>query len=277
MKRYLKTLDFAVSGESFDLQYNEDLNMLETKPRPGDLAPYYDSPTYISHTDASGGLLNTLYKTVKRRSLARKVRLIRKYQNPPGPLLDMGAGTGDFVGAALAAGWDAQGVEPNAGARARARAKGIFLEESPEPLKGEFAIITLWHVLEHLPELDQAIDQLCAILKQEGSLILALPNFKSWDARHYGLHWAGYDVPRHLWHFSRDSIKTIFENRGFRIVKTCPLLFDAFYVSLLSEKYKGSRWPWLRAFVAGCRSNVSAMRTGEYSSLIYVLESRKGK
>ena len=272
MDKYLTTYDFAVSGESFDLYWHEGLDMLSTMPRPEDMEPYYASDRYISHTDARNGLVNTLYQEIKKLSLTRKLRLIDACFKPGARLLDVGAGTGDFVAAARKRGWNAIGMEPGLTARERAALKGIELTDSFTKLEGKYDVITLWHVLEHLPDLDKEIDRLTSSLQDGGTLVLALPNFRSWDARHYGKYWAAYDVPRHLWHFSRKSIGKLFGRRGFKIVRAYPLWFDAFYISLLSEKYQANGLGLLRGFVNGCRSNLAALRTGEYSSLIYILQ-----
>ena len=244
-----------------------------TEPTPKDLNPYYQSEDYISHSDRSDTLFEKLYQRVKAYSLNKKLRLLTRYTKSRGRLLDYGAGTGAFVQQAQKGGWHAEGVEPNELARLRAREKGLSLEQSWKALsKGGYDVITLWHVLEHLPDLENSITRIYQLLKPNGILVLALPNFKSWDAQHYGSFWAGYDVPRHLWHFSRESVEALFSTHGFELQKTHPLYFDAFYVSLLSEKYRTGKMRWLSAIINGIRSNTKAISSGEYSSLIYVLK-----
>lgn len=273
MKTVLQTKDFAVSQESYELRYNEDLDMLYTHPVPGDLSSYYQSEAYISHTDSRKGLSNWLYQLIKKWSIKIKLDIISTYVKNRGTLLDIGAGTGDFVLGAQNSGWSAHGTEPMEEARKKARAKGLKLNSNLSGLSDKkFEVITLWHVLEHLPELHKALDELLAKLEKKGILIIAVPNYNSWDARHYGKHWAAYDVPRHLWHFSRISIERLFSKRGFKLAGTHPLWFDAFYICLLSEKYKHGKTNYLRAFINGMRSNWAARRSKEYSSLIYVLQ-----
>ncbi len=272
MDFYLKTRDFAVSGESFELYRNTEFDMLSTVPQPERLEPYYASENYISHTDSGNGLINKLYQGVKKLSLSRKLNLIAKYHKPGSRLLDVGAGTGDFVAAALKKGWEATGVEPGQVARERAGLKKIELLDNLDRLVGYYDVITLWHVLEHFPDLDTELDSLLSYLRTGGTLVLALPNYRSWDAVHYGEFWAAYDVPRHLWHFSSKSIGILFRKRGFELIMTYPLWFDAFYISILSEKYQNNNFGLLRGLVNGCRSNLTALDTGEYSSLIYVLK-----
>lgn len=260
-----------VSGESFDLIYDEDLQFLKTLPSPKteDLPKYYESQDYISHTDQKRGLFSYLYQLVKKWSLRRKVKLIRSQNNGIGSLLDVGAGTGDFLKVAKDAGWEVNGVEPNQKASKLASEKQIYLKSTLREFEGEqFDVVTLWHVLEHIPNLEETIGQLSNLVKPKGSLVIAVPNFKSFDAKYYGRFWAAYDVPRHLWHFSKYSIKHLFAE-NFELRKTKPMLFDSFYVSLLSEKYKTGNKFSLRAFYIGLKSNIKAKRTKEYSSHIY--------
>jgi len=273
MKPYLKTKDFSVTGEEFQLLYKKELDMLVTSPQPEDLGKYYYSDTYISHTDSRRSTTDKLYQLVKKYGLWKKVRLTNRYAFSNKTLLDVGAGTGDFLVAARRKGWSVYGVEPNRMARDKASEKGLQLShELHNQLNRKYQVITLWHTLEHLPYLEEQIDKLISCLEKEGTLIIAVPNYMSYDARHYDQFWAAYDVPRHLWHFSRSSIEKLFSKYGMRIVKTRPMIFDAFYVSLLSEKYKTGKSNFVRALLMGLRSNIDAWRTKEYSSLLYILQ-----
>lgn len=273
MKRFLKTKDFSVSGEEFELLLDTELNMLRTYPEPRDLQNYYNSEAYISHTDSSKTLVDKLYQYIKRRNLIKKIRLINKYTTSDKTLLDIGAGTGSFLECAKNNGWETFGIEPNKKARDLAINKSLDLKANIDLLeKKGFQVITLWHVLEHLPNLDLQINKIVSLLNEDGALILAVPNFQSYDAKYYGEYWAAYDVPRHLSHFSQLSIKKLFTQNGMRVVETRPMIFDSFYVSLLSEKYKHGKGNFLKAFLVGLKSNISAWRTKEYSSLLYILK-----
>lgn len=276
MKPFLRTKDFSISGEEFELHYDRDRDMLVTWPQPEELAPYYDSDAYISHSDANTSLTDKLYQKVKRYSLRKKVALIARYVQSEKSLLDIGAGTGDFLVAAKGKGWQIEGVEPSRAARQRAQDKGIALKSDLGKVGArKFEVITLWHVLEHLPDLEGQISEIVEHLKEGATLVIAVPNFKSKDARYYKNYWAAYDVPRHLWHFSRKSIEKLFASRGLEVIETKPMIFDAFYVALLSEKYKNGTTglPTLcKALGVGLWSNLWAWRTKEYSSLIYILK-----
>lgn len=260
-----------VSGESFDLVHDTDLDFLKTFPQPQveELPKYYESQEYISHTDEKRGLISSLYQLVKKWSLQKKAKLILQQLGDVGSLLDVGAGTGDFLKVAKEKGWQVHGMEPNKNAAKLALEKGIDLKASLNDFEGkQFDVVTLWHVLEHIPDLEETILKLAALVKPQGTLIIAVPNFKSFDARHYGKFWAAYDVPRHLWHFSKKSMKNLFAE-NFQLKNIEPMIFDSFYVSLLSEKYKTGRKFSLKAFWIGLLSNIKAKRSKEYSSHIY--------
>lgn len=274
-KTYLKVKDHSVSQEEFELVLDESLDYLITTPQPAPdkLPGYYESEDYISHTDGKRSLFERVYHLVKGYALSKKVFLINSFETPQRKLLDVGAGTGDFLVAAKQSDWNVSGVEPNKQAIANAAEKGIRLVENLDTIKDEkFDVITLWHVLEHLPDLENQIRKLNTLLKPDGILVIAVPNFKSYDAQYYKEYWAAFDVPRHLWHFSQNAINRIFGKQGFHVEKVLPMYFDAFYVSLLSEKYKRGKMNPVGAFFRGWKSNRLAKQSGEYSSLIYVLK-----
>ncbi len=251
--------------------HDTDSDFLKTFPQPKieELPKYYESQEYISHTDEKRGLISSLYQLVKKWSLQKKAKLILQQHGEVGSLLDVGAGTGDFLKVAKEKGWQVHGMEPNKNAAKLALEKGIDLKASLNDFEGkQFDVVTLWHVLEHIPDLEETILKLAALVKPQGALIIAVPNFKSFDARYYGKFWAAYDVPRHLWHFSKESMKNLFAE-NFQLKNIEPMIFDSFYVSLLSEKYKTGRKISLKAFWIGLLSNIKAKRSKEYSSHIY--------
>jgi 2-polyprenyl-3-methyl-5-hydroxy-6-metoxy-1,4-benzoquinol methylase len=276
-KEYLTTKDFLVSGESFGLLYDADRKMLITNPQPAenDLSKYYESESYISHTDDKKGLLAFLYQIVKKYALSSKLKLVKTLNLKEGSLLDIGAGTGEFLKLAKDRNWDISGIEPNEKARQFAAKKNIVLVESIDDVNGEqFDVVTLWHVLEHLPDLEKTITKIEAFVKPGGSLVIAVPNYRSYDAQYYKEFWAAYDVPRHLWHFSKESMKRLFSSE-MKLEKTKPMLFDSFYVSLLSEKYRSKSNFSIKALWIGLCSNLSGLNTKEYSSHIYCFKKIK--
>lgn len=276
-KSFIKVKDHSVSGEIFELFRDAKLDLLKTLPQPNPehLSRYYESDDYISHTDAQRSLFEKAYHFVKGIALKSKTDLIQKWQKGKGQLLDIGAGTGDFLVAAKADGWNVVGTEPNGKARNSAVEKGIPLIADTADLEDHSVdVITMWHVLEHVYDPEIQIKELKRLLKPTGTIFVAVPNFNSYDARHYGEFWAAYDVPRHLWHFSGTAIATLFDNQGMELRQTLPMKFDAFYVSLLSEKYKTGKMNYIKAFLTGIKSNFSGSKTGEYSSHIYIVTNK---
>lgn len=271
-KCYLTTRDFFLSGESFDLLIDEELELLKTDPIPHNLSDYYKSDNYISHSDTGGGVFGVVYRWVKWWSIKRKISLVKNFKKE-GKLLDIGSGTGEFLLKAKKRGYQVKGVEPDAASRELAGKKGLEVTEQLDGIQEKFDVITMWHALEHIPDLKKTIEHLQQLLLAGGYLVVAVPNHKSYDASYYGEFWAAFDVPRHIWHFSQKSISELFK-KHFELVKVKPLVFDSFYVSLLSEKYaKGKRFS-LRGIWIGLKSNLCARRSGEYSSLIYILEKK---
>jgi 2-polyprenyl-3-methyl-5-hydroxy-6-metoxy-1,4-benzoquinol methylase len=275
-KPFLKVKDYSVSGETFELMYNEDYDMLITHPQPSiqDLPRYYESEDYISHTDGKRSLFEKLYHLVKKIALSNKLALINSCQEK-GSLLDIGAGTGDFLLVAKNNGWQTTGIEPSIKAKEIAVKKGVsFVNQISEISDKSIDVVTMWHVLEHVPDLQNQISELKRIVRTNGIIIIAVPNFKSFDANYYGKFWAAFDVPIHLWHFSKTAIEKLFDEKDLKLIKTVPMKFDSFYVSLLSEKYKTGKMNFIKAFFIGLKSNWSAKQNLEYSSHIYVFKNK---
>lgn len=271
---YNKVIDYSVSKEVFDLHHNPEFDMLITFPKPSleKLPSYYESDDYISHTDGKRSLFEKMYHFIKGIALKNKLKLINS-QGVKGKLLDIGAGTGDFLTVAKKDGWQTVGIEPSAKAKEIALKKGVnFAQDLASLQSNSFDIITMWHVLEHVPNLEEYISELKRLIKPSGTIIIAVPNFKSYDAKYYGEFWAAFDVPRHLWHFSKTAIQKLFAKENMKLVEVLPMKFDSFYVSLLSEKYKNGKMNFLKAFWIGFKSNQYGNRKKEYSSHIYVIK-----
>lgn len=265
--------DHSVSQESFALVQCTKCELLFTNPRPEEqqLASYYESENYISHTNNANTLINKLYKVVRNITLKQKIGIIKNYQSS-GTLLDYGAGTGHFLATANKNGYQTFGFEPDEKAARIAASQSTStmvsdLQDIPQPLD----IITTWHVAEHIPTLLPTLKSLKKKLSSNGLLFIAVPNYASFDAQHYREHWAAYDVPRHLYHFTRTSLSHLAKKLKMHVIDTLPMKFDAYYVSMLSEQNKCGKNNFVRAFKVGWQSNHKAQTTGEYSSLIYVL------
>jgi 2-polyprenyl-3-methyl-5-hydroxy-6-metoxy-1,4-benzoquinol methylase len=275
LKPYLVCKDYTVSHEEYQVMFNKEFDMLVTIPVPKNISDYYKSEDYISHTDSKKSLFDKVYQAVKNITLKRKLKLINSFNTKSKKVLDVGAGTGDFLKVCKMNSWEIFGSEPDSGARNIAAKKGVNLEKDLSKFQNQqFDVITLWHVLEHVENLQEYITTLKSLLTENGRLIIAVPNFKSYDAIMYKEFWAAFDVPRHLWHFSKTSISKLFSYENMKVEKILPMKFDAYYVVLLSEKYKHKKSKPFSAFINGFKSNFKAKSTKEYSSLIYVLKKQ---
>lgn len=272
-EKHLACTDHCVSGEPFVLVRCTKCKLIFTNPRPAanTLSAYYKSENYISHTNQANSPINWIYKMVRAITLRKKLRLINQ-KTRARTLLDFGCGTGHFINYCEQSGWAVTGLEPDEKANAIAKLglKGTVHQELKE-IKETFDIITAWHVIEHVLDLNTTLKQLSKRLKDKGFLIIAVPNCNSHDAKHYKENWAGYDVPRHLYHFTQESFQKVISKHKLKLVEIHPMKYDAYYISLLSEKYTTGKSGFLRAMRIGKKSNSLAKKTLEYSSLIYVL------
>ena len=270
LKFHLK--DYFLTNEEFFIYENQEFGFLETQPQPVEtLFKYYESKNYISHSDSNKTVFEKIYQFIKNYNIGYKFNQLKNPKSGD-KILDYGCGAGDFLVYAKNKKLRVFGVEPNPAALEITRKKLGF--DSATDLKiaeldEQFDFITLWHVLEHIPDLENFIPQLKSKLKESGILYIAVPNFESFDAKFYKKYWAAYDVPRHLWHFSPESFEKYFNSFGMKIEKRQALWFDSYYVSMLSEQYKKTPLGILRALIIASISNTMAVFTGNYSSVIY--------
>ena len=277
IKPFLTIQDHSISGEEFQIQECLRCTHRFTTPVPSVdiIGKYYASEDYISHSDTDQGFINRLYHRVRNISLKQKISLVKKHTPIQNALMDFGSGTGYFLDEANKHFKRVAGVEPEEKSRRICFDKfGLPPHSTMDDLDNEtFDAITLWHVFEHLHDPEEKLVEFYNRLASSGSLIIAVPNCASRDARHYKSYWAAYDVPRHLHHFRKDSIIPFVKRKGFELESIAPMKFDSFYVSMLSEKYKGGSM--MMAFIQGLLSNLSAIRSGEFSSLIYIFRKRR--
>lgn len=279
ISKVLSAADHTVSNETFEIwQCNVcTARFTQNVPDKNEIEKYYKSENYISHSDTKQGFINSLYHFVRKRTLNGKRKLVEKYTKLSiGKILDIGAGTGAFLQVMQKSEWDVTGFEPDETARENAKKLyGLSLQPSEElfNLKAEtFDAITLWHVLEHVHELHEYMDQLKKLLKPTGCLFIAIPNYACYDEKIYKEFWAGYDVPRHLYHFSPTSITQLLLQHGLQLKEIKPMWYDSFYVSMLSEKYKTGKNNFLNACWNGYVSNWKALFNKERcSSIIYIV------
>jgi SAM-dependent methyltransferase len=280
---YLSCKDYLTTQEVFDIYRCKACGFALTQDFPveDEIGPYYDALEYISHSDTHRGIINTLYHWARKISLKSKSKIISRFASKKmGMLLDIGSGTGYFLNKMKEEKWIVTGIEKSDFARKYAKQKfdincqsSDYLYKICEKTKD---VITMWHVLEHMEHLNHVMDHLSAILKDDGVAIIALPNKSSFDAVHYKEHWAAYDVPRHLWHFSLPDFERLAKRHHFELVDVKPMYLDAFYISILSEKNKGT---FLAAIVGLAKGGIFFLRTltdkKGSSSLIYVLKKKE--
>ena len=275
---FLNCKDYTVSRETFSIVSCRACNFKFTNPRPSQelMGSYYKSENYISHSNTKKGFINSAYQLIRKYTLLKKLQLISKYYKT-GSILDIGCGTGDFLDICKRSNWKTVGIEPDDQVR-KVASKRFNLEVHPEEkLKqlpdNSFDIITMWHVLEHVSDLQSRIVDLKRLIKVDGVIIIAVPNCSSMDAAIYQEFWAAYDVPRHLYHFTPNDISRLFRKHNLNLFNTLPMIFDSFYISMLSEQYKYGRSNFIRSMWNGLRSNLSAIKTGKtYSSQIYLFK-----
>lgn len=276
----LQAKDYTVSGEVFTINQCSQCNLRFTYPVPdlNNIGAYYKSEDYISHTDTHKGLINKLYHAVRTFALLQKKKLVvRATGLTQANILDIGCGTGAFLNTMKEAGWQVTGLEPDEQARLIAQ-QNHKIEPFPADylfrLPAEsFQAITMWHVLEHVHPLHEYMKQINQLLIRGGRLFIAIPNYTSWDANHYQTYWAAYDVPRHLYHFSPQSLVRLAEQHQFRVRRKIVMPFDAFYICLLSEKYQKGKTHYINGFLNGLRSWTYAKKHKlQGSSMIYILD-----
>lgn len=273
---FMKIKDHFLTQEIFEIKETETKGVFKTTPIPSNISKYYESKDYISHHQDSGSLKEKLYKFLQKFNLNYKYNILSKNLFRNAFVLDYGCGAGEFL-KFIEDDFTTFGFEPNESARNIARkktSKTKILNEIDSIEDASLDAITLWHVLEHIDNQDDILEIFRKKLKDNGLLIIAVPNHTSYDAKHYKEFWAAYDVPRHIYHFSKSGMENLMNNENWKIKKIKPLFLDAFYISMLSEKYKKNSFLWLKGFIFGAISNFKALKTGEFSSLIYIIEKK---
>lgn len=278
----VECVDYTVSKDKFKIvKCTCGFRFTNPRPEEAEAGKYYQSEDYISHSNTSKGLVNRLYQVARKYTLKRKLSLVQKVSaKQNGELLDLGCGTGEFLNTCKQSGWKVQGIEPSPDARDFAtRQYGLTIHEVnkwDQFVDNTFDVVSAWHVLEHVYQLKETAMQVSRILKPGGTFVVALPNCSSADAEFYKEFWAAYDVPRHIWHFTPADVKNFFEQNGFTLQDVLPMPLDAYYICMLSEKYKGGNSNYGRAIIHGWASNNQAAKTGKtYSSQIYILKPKK--
>lgn len=275
LMEYAHVKDYFLTQEVFNVDQCIECGLLLTNPFPekSEISKYYDSSEYFSHPNKKKSIIGWAYEWVKKRNIRYKFKLATS-GIIAGNVLDIGCGSGDFLFYAKNNFWNVTGIEPNDNARAFSQKITESLIYHPEEINSiadnSFDVITMWHVLEHVEDLNEQCKQLRRLIKPGGRIVIALPNISSDDAKRYGNYWAGFDVPRHLYHFRFDQIRMLMNKHGFGFLKREPLHWDAYYVSMLSEKYRNARINPFRFIINGWISNIKARKSREFSSNVYI-------
>ena len=277
---HLELKDYFLTQETFKIVECENCHLLYTTPRPTpeEIGRYYKSENYYSHQENKKGFIPRLYETIKKVNIKHKYKIASEgiLVDENKQLLEIGCGVGDFLQYAENQGWKCFGAEPSEDAvkilHTKSKAEVIKPEQIENYPDESFDLICMWHVLEHVDNLKWQIDQLSRLVKPNGKIVIALPNYQSYDAKYYQDKWAAYDVPRHLNHFSKEFISNKLIINGLRCISIKKLIWDSYYISYLSEQYKQHKLPLMRGAWRGLVSNLKATRTGEYSSLVYIFK-----
>ncbi len=278
-KTYIQLKDYFLTQEAFEIVECPHCGLLYTNPRPApdQIGRYYQSETYYSHQENKKGFIPRLYERVKVVNLKNKVKMATEGL-APGRLLDIGCGVGDFLVQMQKQKWEVMGVEPSDDAKNIAEARLGFRPIGPSDYASlpdaSFDVITLWHVLEHVDDLKTQTSEITRLLKPKGRLVIALPNFQSFDCQHFKDKWAAWDVPRHLNHFSPKTLQNLITSLGFTPIGTKKLIWDAYYISFMSEQFLHHSLPLIRGAYWGLVSNCKARKSGNWSSLVYLFEKQ---
>lgn len=274
--RILQASDHLVSGESFSIHWDSirhraftDVEHLDT------IGAYYKSSDYISHRPKPYSNISLLYAWARGFMLKYKYALLKKHLKQKSSLLDIGCGTGAFMDFMKKKGFEVLGVESNKKARNICIENKLQVYATEEGLvSNSFDMISLWHVLEHLPEPEEKLVAYRDSLKPGGLLVIAVPNFESHDRIHYQQDWAALDVPRHLWHFTPKGLIKSADESGFDLITKRALGLDVFYICYLSEKFRGESLAFLRGMLKGLLFSLKSLFTGKHSSLVFVFRKR---
>jgi len=282
---HFSCIDHFISKESFVIARCCTCGFMFTQDYPdeNEIYKYYESALYISHSDTHEGIINKIYHLIRKVMLLRKRRMINRITGlKTGKLLDVGSGTGHFAYVMKKSGWAVKGIEISDKTRNLSAStfnlEIIGPEQIPELDANSFDCVTMWHVLEHFHNPYRYVADIITLLKPGGVCLIALPNSGSYDAKYYRQAWAAFDVPRHLWHFDPVTFNNFARKSGLKAEGQLVLPFDVFYISLLSEKYKGSRWPFISGITRAIWfSFLSVFDGNRSSSVIYVVRKESGQ
>jgi 2-polyprenyl-3-methyl-5-hydroxy-6-metoxy-1,4-benzoquinol methylase len=204
----------------FQLVRCHTCNLVYLNPRPDkqESAAYYP-PEY--QADMRKVLQEAWANPITRKGL----EMVRRRRTPrcshKGKLLEIGAASGIYLQGQRELGWDVEGIEIDQESAEYARQKygltihtGDAEEILPEMPEGTFDAVAMWHVLEHLHHPLQILREICRVLKPGGLLIVEAPNYGSPLVTLFGRYWFPLEIPRHLYHFTPQTLQAMFSRAG---------------------------------------------------------------
>jgi SAM-dependent methyltransferase len=212
---------FDRSEERFDLYECPHCGLVRVEPPLGRaaLAHYYAADYYGSPVAKFSGPVEALM----RLDHPRRARWLAGFVTGPPPrrALDIGCGRGLFLRALAQLGFTAVGTELP-GFAFTADPGVEFLQATAEALPfadGCFDLVSIWHVLEHTTDPAAVLHGIARVLKPGGILALAVPNFGSWQAHHFGRHWFHLDLPRHQYHFRPAALSRLLAEQHVELIE----------------------------------------------------------
>jgi len=231
--------DYISVGDRFNEHEDNQFNIvkcncglifLNPRPTEDEISQYYENAEYDPHRNKGNSLKDVLYSLVQQVALRFKHFVIILHHQS-GNLLDIGGGKGEFAEFMSIKGFDTTLQDNYSNYNGN-----IEFYNNLNEIEAKFDIITMWHVLEHIHELDKIFEFLNDKLNKNGILVLAVPNHNAVERKYFKEKWAPYDAPRHLYHFDDDSLTKLLNKHNFKIVRKNTLVHDSFYNILLSFK-----------------------------------------
>ena len=270
----IETKDYLVTHESFFVEEKEK-GISFTHPVIADeeIDKYYNTTAYLSHS--SNKTLISFFFDLFSNIMVKKKTSFMLGLGGVSAYLDYGCGIGKLISSMNKKGVASYGYDTSSLAISVCNNKSLNASSNLDDLPNKYDLISFWHSLEHVSDYTKVLKKTKKMLSKNGTMVVALPNYDSFDAKFYSKFWAAYDTPRHRVHFTKKGFIKAASQLGFEVVKTKPLFLDSFYISMMSEKYKQSLFYFLKGLFIGALSNLFFFFTKQASSHTYVLKNLK--
>ena len=270
----IETKDYLVTRESFVVEEKENgISFTYPVVADAEIDKYYNTTDYLSHS--SNKTLMSFFFDFFSKIMVKKKTSFMLQLGVVNTYLDYGCGVGKLINSMNKKGVASYGYDTSSLAVSVCKNKSLSASSNLEDLPNQYDLISFWHSLEHVSDYVNVLNKTKQMLSKNGTVIVALPNYDSFDSKFYSKFWAAYDTPRHRVHFTKKGFIKAANKLGFEVVKTKPLFLDSFYISMMSEKYKQSLFYFLKGFFIGTLSNLCFFFTKQASSHVYVLKNLK--